>query len=329
MNLKEPLYLVTIADCGSVTKAARQLGVTQPALSSYLCGIEANLGFPLFERRPTRLVPTYLGEVYLEKARKILALGREFEEQVARVVSGYQGRIRVGIPLRRSPYLIPSAMKVFQSYYPNIQVTLEERNQGELLNLLENNQLDVLLCNMTTATPGLCITRLYRDVVLFVVHGEHTLCHRSEYRADFPYPWIDLKLFQDELFFLQHPEQSLRHLSDLILEESGVKPSKVQLIRNIETAAQMAANGLGLSFSLESYLWHMHFVHQPKVFCTGIQPIYAEFSAVYREDKVMPDYIWRFIEIIRELMGMGFTGGFSQTYSPFLRDSHKAKLDSI
>ena len=113
MNLKEQQYIVTLANCGNMTQAAKQLGVTQPALSSYLANVENTLGFPLFERTGRRLIPTYLGEVYLEKARKILALGEEFQQQVEQVVSGYQGRLRVGVPLRRAPQLIPSALKVF------------------------------------------------------------------------------------------------------------------------------------------------------------------------------------------------------------------------
>ena len=48
MNLKEQHYIVTLADCGSMTRAANRLGVTQPALSSYLSSVENGLGYPLF-----------------------------------------------------------------------------------------------------------------------------------------------------------------------------------------------------------------------------------------------------------------------------------------
>ena len=79
MNLKEQHYIVTLADCGSMTRAANRLGVTQPALSSYLSSVENGLGYPLFERTGKRLVPTYLGEVYLEKACGLLLRLPDFE----------------------------------------------------------------------------------------------------------------------------------------------------------------------------------------------------------------------------------------------------------
>ena len=86
MNLKEQQYIVTLAGCGSMTQAAKKLNITQPALSSYLAGVENSLGYPLFERTGKALRPTYLGELYLEKARKILALGEEFQQQREQVL---------------------------------------------------------------------------------------------------------------------------------------------------------------------------------------------------------------------------------------------------
>ena len=69
MNLKEQQYIVTLAGCGSMTQAAKKLNITQPALSSYLAGVENSLGYPLFERTGKALRPTYLGELYLEPER--------------------------------------------------------------------------------------------------------------------------------------------------------------------------------------------------------------------------------------------------------------------
>ena len=110
MNLKEQQYIVTLANYGNMTQAAKKLGVTQPALSSYLAGVENGLGFPLFERTGRRLIPTYLGEVYLEKARKILALGEEFQQQVGQVISGYQGRLRAPPPGAAADSLRPESL---------------------------------------------------------------------------------------------------------------------------------------------------------------------------------------------------------------------------
>ena len=94
------------------------------------------------------------------------------------------------------------------------------------------------------------------DPVIFLVQSAHPCCRYARYRDTFYHPWIDLREFEQEIFILQHQGQSLRQYSDQLLEEAGLSPQRITRIRNIETAAQMAANGLGVSFCLESYFRH-------------------------------------------------------------------------
>ena len=302
MNLKEQQYIVTIANCGSITQAAKRLGVTQPALSSYLSNVENTLGAPLFERTGRRLVPTYLGEVYLEKAHKILALGAEFQQQVDQVVSGYQGRLRVGIPIRRSPHLVPSALKVFRSYYPNVELTFQEGNQRVLRQLLDQDQLDLLLCNLVEPQENLSYIHICNDPVILLVQREHPCARYAQYYEGFSRPWIDLKQFDSDVFILQHEGQSLRRYSDQILSEMDMHPARTLQIRNIETAAQMASLGLGVSFCLESYFRHMYFVSPPLAFSVGKEQVSAKFSAAYYAGKRLSDYAMHFVQCLKDLM---------------------------
>lgn len=302
MNLKEQQYIVTIANCGSITQAAKRLGVTQPALSSYLANVENTLGAPLFERTGRRLVPTYLGEVYLEKAHKILALGEEFQQQVDQVVSGYQGRLRVGIPIRRSPHLVPSALKVFRNYYPNVELTFQEGNQRVLRQLLDQDQLDLLLCNLVEPQENLSYIHICNDPVILLVQREHPCARYAQYYEGFSRPWIDLKQFDSDVFILQHEGQSLRRYSDQILSEMDMHPARTLQIRNIETAAQMASLGLGVSFCLESYFRHMYFVSPPLAFSVGKEQVSAKFSAAYYAGKRLSDYAIHFVQCLKDLM---------------------------
>lgn len=294
--------MITLANCGNMTQAAKRLGVTQPALSSYLASVETALGYPLFERTGRRLIPTYLGEVYLEKARKILALGEEFQQQVTQVVSGYQGRLRVGVPLRRSPQLIPSALKVFRSHYPNVELVFQEGNQQTILRLLEEDKLDLLLCNLVEPQKNLTYQLIRHDPVVLLIQRDHPCARYAKYREGFDTPWVDLNHFQAEIFILQHEGQSLRNYADQVLSEVNIRPARTLLIRNIETAAQMASLGLGISFCLKSYLRNMHFADPPLVFSVGERPVCAEFSVAYHSGKPLPEHAKHFIQFLKELM---------------------------
>ena len=66
MELREFTYVKMVADCGSFTKAAAKLFITQPALSNYINKVEEELGVKLFDRSASPLVLTYAGEQYLK-----------------------------------------------------------------------------------------------------------------------------------------------------------------------------------------------------------------------------------------------------------------------
>ena len=79
MNLKEQLYVCTLAKCGTISKAAEELYISPPALSVYLSNLEKYLGVRLFERTGKSLVLTSMGREYVERAEKMLKMKEEFE----------------------------------------------------------------------------------------------------------------------------------------------------------------------------------------------------------------------------------------------------------
>ena len=92
MNLKEQTYVCVLAECGNITKAADRLYISQPALSIYINNLEKSLGTKLFERAGKRFVLTPAGELYVEKARKMLELKKEFDEAMAEIRDNKRGK---------------------------------------------------------------------------------------------------------------------------------------------------------------------------------------------------------------------------------------------
>ena len=105
MNLKEQEYICTVARCGSITQAAKQLFITQPALSSYISNVEKALGVELFSHEGKQIRLTYAGEQYVEKAEQMLAMRQEYLREVQDIQRGLRGRVCVGMQRRRGPVL--------------------------------------------------------------------------------------------------------------------------------------------------------------------------------------------------------------------------------
>ena len=93
MELRQFKYVNMVAQCGSVTKAARKLFISQPALSSYINKLEEELGVKLFDRSATPLVCTYAGEQYLKRARAILMQLDDMDREFRDIATNCQGRL--------------------------------------------------------------------------------------------------------------------------------------------------------------------------------------------------------------------------------------------
>lgn len=97
MTERELIYVKTIADEGSISKAAQKLYLSQPSLSHCVQRIEESLGAKLFTRSPTGLTLTYVGERYYSVATEILHIYSDFQQEVGEMKSLRSGRITVGI----------------------------------------------------------------------------------------------------------------------------------------------------------------------------------------------------------------------------------------
>ena len=102
MNLKQAYYIKTIAQCGSITTAAKKLFVSQPSLSQMLRQLEQEIGLPIFDRSTSPLRLTYAGEKYLYAAERILAVNSELESQLREIRHEHSGRLRLGISVTRA-----------------------------------------------------------------------------------------------------------------------------------------------------------------------------------------------------------------------------------
>lgn len=302
MNLKEQHYICTLADTGSMTQAANKLGISQPALSLYVSNLENTMGVKLFERIGRRLILTYVGELYTEKARQMLALKDLFDADLPSIIEGYKGRLRVGMQSFRSPHITPGLLKAFQNQYPNVEIVLQEGNYRFLEEMLLNNQIDLFFCNCTHRNENLEYISLRREPVLLAVPSDNANIHHAQRVSGSKYPWIDVNLFQGEQFILQYEGQSLRASVDQILQDTGMKPAKFLCVRSIGTSLRMTSEGMGVSFCNESYTTYFNLPKVPAFFCVGSHIHTTEFIAAYLKNRQLPGYASDLIRILGDIL---------------------------
>ncbi len=143
MDLRQIRTFVAVADLGTVTKAATQLHITQPALSRHIGDVEHALGLKLFDRVGRRLVLSSAGQELLDDCRGLLNYARALGERAQLMRLGDTGTLRVGA----SPQHIESVFSHFLPRYaqrhPNVQVKVTEGSGGEILGFLERGEVDL------------------------------------------------------------------------------------------------------------------------------------------------------------------------------------------
>ena len=252
MTQNELLYILTIAEHGNITKAARELFISQPSLSESLNKVEQEFGTLLFMRTQGGLIPTVFWERYLKTARNILERYKKLETDLDEYRQMRKGSLTFGIPFNLGTYLLPRILPAFQQIYPDITVQFKENNSTELDKLMLSGKLDFSVMHYETPNEAIHYDLLSEDD-FYLVMPLSLACKYSfpDYR---PLSIYDLKALEKEPFLMVASRQKLRQVADSILSQLSIKPNIRYTTKNMETAKRLAAAGMGITFLPHSYL---------------------------------------------------------------------------
>ena len=184
MNLKEQLYVCTLAQTGSLSKAAQLLFISQPALSLYISNLEKQLGIQLFDRIGKQFTLTYAGELYVEQAKKMLAMKETFDSKISELINGRCERLRVGIQSIRSANMAPYLLPRLESSCERLKIFWKEDFYQNLEKMLLEDQLDVFLCSCSTPKKEFVYYPFFQDEVVFFTGANHPMGKYAQKRPD-------------------------------------------------------------------------------------------------------------------------------------------------
>lgn len=291
MNINQIKQVLTVAEERNFTNAAKKLFISQPSLSKSIKLLEEELGIELFERNPIK--PTYAGEVFISKAKKIISEFGELEIRMSDISNLSQTYMVIGIPSHRCYCFMPKILRELHEEYPNCFIKIEEYPTFLLKQMLIDDKIDFYL---GTENPD---SSIYK--------AEH-ICNESLYLV-FPKNWnlqtdsdeIDIKEFKDKNF-ITFPEQLIlsKYLKNLC-EENGFEPKSIVECHNAETIYSLIDEGLGASFLPELFL--KYFPQKENVCYRKIKGYHykREFAIFYKKDKYLSKPALRFLELFKEI----------------------------
>ncbi len=193
LRLRHLAMLLNISKHPSLTAAAEAMNMSQPAVSQWLNDIENALGVTLYTRG-RRLKPTPYAEVLIKHAKVLLGESSRMHEEILAMQKGSSGIVRIGTLLVGSTKLLPATLMRLMKESPNLQFSLIEDLNVNLVTRFENNELDIIIGRIDFLT---LTSKYFHEVLLDDQHcvfcgPDHPLTKKRKptWKDTLSYPWI-------------------------------------------------------------------------------------------------------------------------------------------
>jgi LysR family nitrogen assimilation transcriptional regulator len=206
MELRQLRYFVRIVDLGSLSKAAVDLYVAQPALSKQIAALEGELKTSLLVRSPRGVAPTEAGLAFYRQAQSILRQLARVPDEVRSAAASPTGAVAVGMPFSASNILAPALVAAVRERLPGIRLAITQEGSGQLEGLLAGGRLDLsLLYERARPSPQIDERPLLTEELFFVTRapasrGDITLADAARHRYILPGPLNSTRQVAEQAF---------------------------------------------------------------------------------------------------------------------------------
>ncbi|RZI44260.1 LysR family transcriptional regulator [Herbaspirillum sp. HC18] len=249
MELRRLRYFVAVAEELHFSRAAERLHIGQPPLSQQIQLLEEELGVKLLDRTRRWVRLTEAGRLFLDDARRILALSAQAADTARRADRGEVGELRIGFtsstPLTEA---FNKAVNEYRKEFPRVTLVLSEMPTLRQLEALRDRRIDLgFLRPPDTGLPhDISLTPLRRDPLMVVVPDEHALARRKS---------VAIKALADQPFvmFSADAGTGIQGLVLRLCREAGFEPKTALQAREGGTIIGLVAAGCGIAILPESF----------------------------------------------------------------------------
>jgi DNA-binding transcriptional LysR family regulator len=229
------------AELSSFTGAARELGLTQAAVSQRVQALEKTLGAPLFQRTGGRVLPTEAGRKLYAYAQRILELHREARRAVGGIEIPLGGELLLAASSIPGEHLLPALLSAFRQRHPHLRVHATIGDSMEVMTHVERGEASLGLVGRKVENPHLEFRHWANDRMVVAVPAGHAFGRRKK---------ITVRQLASEPLVLREIGSGLRHCFERSLEQAGWSLADFQIALELgsnEAVKEAVLEGVGVA----------------------------------------------------------------------------------
>lgn len=242
------LYYVfhTVAKKGSISHAAKELYISQPAISKSIQKLEDNLNTTLFKRSSRGVTLTADGEILFQHTRDAFDALEAGEEILARHHALGVDQLRIGVSTTLCKYILLPHLQRFIKAYPHVKISISCQSTYQTLTLLEENKIDIGLVGEPAIQKGFYFQPLQKIQDIFVTTTAYL--EHLELRSG------NSDLFQTATFMMLDEENITRQYINRVFLEHGVELSNILEVSTMDLLIEFAKIGMGVACVIQEFV---------------------------------------------------------------------------
>lgn len=302
MDSKKLEYLLKIVETKSVTEAARQLFVSQPALSQVIGSLEKRYDIKIFEKKDGALNLTPAGEVLVRSARQQFFIDQNMELELSDMKNQISGSITVGLSPSRALQFLPVLLPVMQKNYPKLSIVISTNASSGFEVQVARGKLDfAFVMDLADIDPGIRSELVYEPLfsynTLLAAPPNHPLAREAENVFD----WrlrrpISLDEVRGEPFIIPPERPRSRKWSDSVYNAYDFIPKRAVVISGGFTVIHLVQAGIGFALTQDSTAFAQK---QGAFFRLDKGDFPTRLCVIYRKDKYLSKAMQDFIDLVK------------------------------
>lgn len=298
MNLKQLEAFVQVAEGGSFSKAAKELFLTQPTISSHISSLERELNARLFVRNTKEVSLSEDGIKLYKYAKQMLDLQREIEVTFGMDEEGESHAVTIAASTIPAQYLLPEVLTRFSERYPQEQIRIQETDSSKVVMQIVDHRVDIGFTGTVLEKKHCKYIPFYKDELVIITPNTPKYQELAQGNKE------DISWIKKEHVIMREEGSGTRKEAELQLKGAGVKFAGLDIIASIEnqeTIKKSVRQGMGIS--VLSKLATADEVANGEILAFPIpnSDEGRDINLVYNKNYQMTRSAERFIKVVKEI----------------------------